>query len=347
MALALSLPQTFVYRDMLLALTLGYVTFSLVVGGLTMKPLLNRLGLTYRSESRERWESLLAQLRMVSATQQTINQLSHQHLLPPALDENFRHAIKSSLDHHWTQMEQVLLEDPDLMRARTQYILNEIVRARRAALLDLEQRGFIYEQTYEKEMEHLVQQTQQAFEAESSEQIYTILTGLIGRWDHFQGLQQMLRESPALTSQIAKTYLSQAANQTLDSLIESQQIVEPFVADELRPYLADLETSTAMSFRESVSENPKIQMQATRLVMRELLDGQRAALAQMMRTGLLDNGVHVRLNQRLDAIEAIASEMNEPQELNALMLAVPGMIRHLDESLLTGVGSAATADGTE
>lgn len=45
LALALSLPTTFVFRDLTLALTIGIVLFTLVTGGLTMKPLIHALGL--------------------------------------------------------------------------------------------------------------------------------------------------------------------------------------------------------------------------------------------------------------------------------------------------------------
>ncbi|MBN2470253.1 MAG: sodium:proton antiporter, partial [Anaerolineae bacterium] len=143
LALALSLPLTLTWRNDILALALGYVLFSLVVGGMTMKPLLKRLNLTRSSQTRERWESLLAQLRMVQATQVTVERLNRQHMLPSALEDNFRRAVKRAEERYWTEMERLLLEDPNLLQERTQYILNEIVRSRRAALQDLEGRGFI------------------------------------------------------------------------------------------------------------------------------------------------------------------------------------------------------------
>jgi len=46
LALALSLPSTFPYREQILDLTFGVVIFSIVVQGLTIKPLLQRLKLT-------------------------------------------------------------------------------------------------------------------------------------------------------------------------------------------------------------------------------------------------------------------------------------------------------------
>jgi CPA1 family monovalent cation:H+ antiporter len=333
LALALSLPVDIPYRNTVLGLTLGYVIFSLVAGGLTMKPLLKRVGLTRRSETRERWESLLAQLRMMQSTQQTVNRLSHQHLLPPNLDENFRDAVERSLESTWTQMERLLLDDANLLQERTQYILNEVVRDRRAALLELEQRGFITEHTYQEETEKLVKQAQQSFTAESSEQVTAILSGLIGSWERTQNLRQLLRDSPNLSVQTAKYYLSEAACQTLNEVVESRLTYAPFVADELRPFMADLRQQSERELHTAVGENADVHAQATRLVLRELVDSQRSALSRMMSTGLISDGEHIRLSQRLDSIEVYADEMERPQELNALMLAIPSMIRHLDESL--------------
>ncbi len=333
LALALSLPLDFAWRETVLALTLGYVIFSLVAGGLTMKPLLRWLGLTRRSEAREQWESLLARLRMLTATEQTVKRLSQQHILPPALDENFRQAVNRSLERYWTDVERLLLDNPDLLHERTQYILNEIVRDRRAALMDLERRGFITEHTYEAETEKLVEQVQHSLAAESPEQVSAILSGLIGQYDQVRDLKQLLRDSPELNIQLVKAYLAQEAHHTLDRLVESRQALEPFVAQELRPFMADLQEATEGEMQRSINENPHVHAQVTRLVLRELLDGQRAALSQMLRVGLLTEQEHLRLVHRLDTIEQYANSLREAHELNALMLAIPSMIRNLDKSL--------------
>ncbi|MBM7570358.1 CPA1 family monovalent cation:H+ antiporter [Aquibacillus albus] len=49
-ALALSLPQTFEGRDTLLILTFTVVLFSLIIQGLTIKPIINKLGLSEKNE---------------------------------------------------------------------------------------------------------------------------------------------------------------------------------------------------------------------------------------------------------------------------------------------------------
>ncbi|MNV59367.1 Na(+)/H(+) antiporter NhaG [compost metagenome] len=52
-ALALSLPQSFEGRDDVLVLTFSVVLFSLLVQGLTIKPLVLRLGLSSHNQKSE------------------------------------------------------------------------------------------------------------------------------------------------------------------------------------------------------------------------------------------------------------------------------------------------------
>lgn len=333
LALALSLPAVdFPWRDDVLALTLGYVLFSLVVGGMTMKPLLKRQKLTQRSQTRERWEQLLADLRMTQATQNTVERLAFQHMLPPGLEENFRRTVRQTSERYWTEMERLLLDDPDLYHERTQYILNEIVRDRRGALQELEQRGFITEHAYHTATELLIEQVQESREAESSEQIYAILSDMIGQWDRTRSLRQILRQTPDLTDKVVKSTLSEAACATISDLSEAGEAITPFVVEDLRGYLSDLREHTESDLHRAVNESDHVMLQAQRMVLRELLDGQRSALAQLLRRGLMHESENSQVIGQLDAIESYANELNDARQLNALMLAIPGMIRNLSST---------------
>ncbi|MBN2470731.1 MAG: Na+/H+ antiporter [Anaerolineae bacterium] len=332
LALALSLPGTLAWRNDILALTLGYVLFSLVVGGMTMKPLLKRQGLTRRSLTRERWESLLAQLRMTQATQHTVEQLAQQHMLPPGLEENFRRAVDLTSERYWTEMERLLLDDPDLHQERTRYILNEIVRGRRAALQELEQRGFITEHTYQTATEELIRQAGDSLDAESSEQIFAILSGLIGQWDRTRTLHQIMRDTPELTELLVKSTLLGQACRTIGDLSDSREAVTPFVVEDLSGYLQELHANTDQELQSAILHNDDASLQAQRMVIRELLSGQRSALARLLRRGLIREQELTMISNRLDAIESSANAMQDARELNALMLAIPGMIRSLDLS---------------
>jgi monovalent cation:H+ antiporter, CPA1 family len=61
-ALALSLPQSFTGRDDILLFTFSVVLFSLIIQGLTIKPLIKKLGLIKTSQAIEEYEVFLAKI---------------------------------------------------------------------------------------------------------------------------------------------------------------------------------------------------------------------------------------------------------------------------------------------
>jgi CPA1 family monovalent cation:H+ antiporter len=63
LAVALSLPVSLFQRDLLLTLTFGVVLFTLLVQGLSVRPLLARLGLVSTEHARHDLERVLGRLR--------------------------------------------------------------------------------------------------------------------------------------------------------------------------------------------------------------------------------------------------------------------------------------------
>ena len=81
LALALSIPATlggaqpFPDRDLILVMTFGVILFSLLVQGLTVEPLLKRLGLIGRQATQDEYEIISARKGMLSAAIQEIDKL--------------------------------------------------------------------------------------------------------------------------------------------------------------------------------------------------------------------------------------------------------------------------------
>ena len=67
MVLALGLPRSFEHRELILHLTFGVVLISLLLQGLTIKPLLRYLGLAGRVSDRDLYEEKSAALRATQA----------------------------------------------------------------------------------------------------------------------------------------------------------------------------------------------------------------------------------------------------------------------------------------
>jgi len=89
-ALALSLPARLPGREQLIAIVLGIVLLSLVGQGVTLPWIVQRLKLTYRSESYHQIEELQAQLMTAKAAQDELDGLFKSGVLAKAIYEEMR-----------------------------------------------------------------------------------------------------------------------------------------------------------------------------------------------------------------------------------------------------------------
>ncbi len=69
MALALSLPDSFAYKEMITITTFGVVLFTLLVPGLTIEPLVTLLKMNAKDPKREQYKMLKAKLAPAPATE--------------------------------------------------------------------------------------------------------------------------------------------------------------------------------------------------------------------------------------------------------------------------------------
>jgi CPA1 family monovalent cation:H+ antiporter len=120
LALALSLPLALGYqvRSTLQNLAFGVVLFSILVQGLTMEPLVRKLGLTKRSEMQEEYER--------------------------------RHSpiLKNQADALITLVEEVMEFDPDVETEELDIARREALRAQRSSIIGLLNDGVISEEVF-------------------------------------------------------------------------------------------------------------------------------------------------------------------------------------------------------
>lgn len=104
LALALSLERTFPYRSRVLAATFGVVAFSIVVQGLTIKPLLSFLGLGKAEE--DDYSIFRARHLAVSSARTALGQMLEQGLISPPTYE----ALRQHLDQRAKEAEKVMAD---------------------------------------------------------------------------------------------------------------------------------------------------------------------------------------------------------------------------------------------
>ena len=80
-ALVLSLPRAIESREAMVTLVFGCVLFSVILQGLTLRPLLSRLGLIRLSKKQREFEEALAGVTTAQASSDALLRLRQEHLL--------------------------------------------------------------------------------------------------------------------------------------------------------------------------------------------------------------------------------------------------------------------------
>jgi CPA1 family monovalent cation:H+ antiporter len=128
LALVLSLNPTFPHRADLLAWTFGVVAFSLIVQGLTIKPLLRILGMATSSES-EYNRARVLQIALSSARAE-LDELLRNHALSAPLHAKLRQELDSDIEQVESEIAEIYKQDEawaneEIRTARTQLIAAE------------------------------------------------------------------------------------------------------------------------------------------------------------------------------------------------------------------------------
>ncbi len=150
LALALGLPAVLgaQARGLLQALAFGVVLFTLLVQGLTIEPLIHRLGLIGHAEEERELQRLRARLRAAQAALERVRTLYQQGVLTEA---TFRQ-IEPILNQRRARLQQAIAEllqqHPLLGLEELRLAQQEAFHAQRAALHDLLIAGGLSEEVY-------------------------------------------------------------------------------------------------------------------------------------------------------------------------------------------------------
>jgi len=109
LALALSLDKTFPYREQILTMTFGAVAFTLIVQGLTIKPLLRTLGVSISKD--DRYERARVRQIALAAAQGELDSMLHGHLVSLPVYERYRHELAAQVEKAETDIAEIYSKD--------------------------------------------------------------------------------------------------------------------------------------------------------------------------------------------------------------------------------------------
>ena len=111
LALVLSIGKNFPYRDQLLTMTFGVVAFTIVVQGITMKPLIRLLGIGKNNDD-DYSRARVRQVAIASALSE-LEGMANKQLISRPVYEQLRHELDARLENANTAVDSILGENQD------------------------------------------------------------------------------------------------------------------------------------------------------------------------------------------------------------------------------------------
>ena len=149
-AVALSIPAAIEGRDQIQILTFGVVLFSLVVQGLTMRPLLKVLGMVQPPAEQAEYEYARGRLLVARAALDTLRQMERQGLVSASAYEELSRKYDSQSEDLTSQIANLQAEAGFLAQEELAVTDRKCLLAARSTLQDLLQQGAISDEVFRR-----------------------------------------------------------------------------------------------------------------------------------------------------------------------------------------------------
>ncbi len=143
MVLALSLPRTFPHRELIVTMTFGVVVASILVQGLTMGPLLRRLGLAASGSSRTLYAVELVRQRAAHAALATLDAMERARRVSPDVSRPARDEYQAALAGSEARVRELQLADETLAREERIALHRQLVLAEKDAVVRAVREGLV------------------------------------------------------------------------------------------------------------------------------------------------------------------------------------------------------------
>ncbi len=131
-ALALSLPVTFPGRGAILQMTFGVVAFSIVVQGLSLKPVLRFLHIEMRREGK--FDRARVKLIALKAAREELELLQHNSIVTQSTYQNLEKELESSVNNAQSELAQIEATQPAAVQEEIRTAQIRIISAQKHAI---------------------------------------------------------------------------------------------------------------------------------------------------------------------------------------------------------------------
>ncbi len=151
LALALSLPRTFPYREQILAMTFGVVAVTIVFQGLAIKPLLRVLGMSAVRE--DAYELARVQQIAISSARSELDDLFRNDVLSTPAYERLREDLDSRLERAKSEVAELYGKDTTRILPEMQMAKMRLIAAEKSSLEEAVHNGLISQESADKMIE--------------------------------------------------------------------------------------------------------------------------------------------------------------------------------------------------
>lgn len=156
-ALVLSLPRDFDGREDLLILAFSVVLFSLVVQGLTIKPLISFLGINKKEEEYGEYEQLLSKLHRYESALKEISEAKGKFYLTKTITDEYVRKYQQKMEIVIAEIDELYRRKPELKEKQLETLRRVIFYAEHEAVDKLSKEEIISSETAEIERRELTE----------------------------------------------------------------------------------------------------------------------------------------------------------------------------------------------
>jgi CPA1 family monovalent cation:H+ antiporter len=148
LALVLSIGKDFPYRHQLLTMTFGVVAFTIVIQGITMKPLIRLLGIGKNND--DDYSRARVRRRAIASALSELESMANSQLVSGPVYKQLRHELDGRLENANAAVDSILGENQDRLAEELQVARARLSVAEKSAVEQAMQDGWVSANTASK-----------------------------------------------------------------------------------------------------------------------------------------------------------------------------------------------------
>ncbi|MCF6092612.1 Na+/H+ antiporter [Microaerobacter geothermalis] len=160
-ALAFSLPSSFPMREEVLVLAFGVVLFSLIVQGLTIKPLVSWLGVQTGGAALSSYETILSRIYRYTSGKKRLEKMKDEGTLSPVIFRQLGGKYEEQLNDLHHQLNHLYQQNPEIQKEQMERAIKEALYAEHEAVDHLSSHHLISDQVSDEQRKEIIELLEQ------------------------------------------------------------------------------------------------------------------------------------------------------------------------------------------